>query len=121
LVHEVLKSQEPHAVSLDFTQIGNSLAAVKTLKEAALVCELANAVERSVIKAACAVGLGLKTDTDMLDRAGEEGVCDACEAAREVILAVAEGAVSVLFFVELLQSPARFVEGSELNANLGYL
>lgn len=106
---------------MDFTQIGNSLAAVETLKEAALVCELSNAVEGSVVKAACAVGLGLKTDTDMLDGAGEEGVCDACEAAREVILAVAEGAVSVFLLVELLQSPARFVEGSELDANLGYL
>ena len=48
--------------------------------------ELADAVQRAVVETVGAMRLGLQTDTDVLDRAGEDGVGQTGEGAGEVVL-----------------------------------
>lgn len=119
LVHEVLESQEPGSVGLGFTEVSDVLTAEETLENTALVAELADAVDGAVVQTISSVGLGLQTDTDVLDRAGQEGVGETGKTTGHVVLRVGESAVRVLLLVELLQTSAGFVESSELNADLG--
>ena len=55
--------------------------------------QFADAVDRPVVQASGAVGLGLQPDADVLDGAGDDGVGDAGEGAGEIVLGVGEGGV----------------------------
>ena len=72
-VHEVLECEEPYAVCLRFSKEGYGGAAVEAVTDPGGADELADAVRRAGVQAGGAVGLGLKTDADVFDRAGEEG------------------------------------------------
>lgn len=118
LVHKVLERQEPHAVCLDLTQVGHSLATEDTAKHAHLGRELANAVQWSTVQATGTVWLGLETDTDVLDRAREDGISDTGETSGHVVLAIGQAGVGVFLLIESFKASARLVEGTELHANL---
>lgn len=118
LVHEVLESQKPGSVGLGFTEIGDVLAAEETLEDTALVAELADAVDGSVVQTISSVGLGLQTDTDVLNGARQEGVGETGKTTGHVVLGVGESAVGILLLVERLKTSAGFVESTKLHADL---
>lgn len=118
LVHEVLKSQEPGSVGLGFTEVSDVLAAEETLEDTALVAELADTVDGTVVQTVSSVRLGLQTDTDVLDGARQERVGETGKTTGHVVLGVGESAVGVLLLVELLKTSAGLVESTELNADL---
>lgn len=90
-VHHPLEGQEPHAVGLRLANNRDGLAAVHAAQHAAaLGTELAHAVEGAGVQARGAVGLRLQTDAHVLDGARDDGVGDAREGARRVVLAVAQ-------------------------------
>lgn len=49
LVHQVFKGQEPHAISLYFTEIGDVLTTVEAPQDASLSRELTDAVDRAIV------------------------------------------------------------------------
>ena len=120
LVHQVLERQEPHAVCLDLTQVGHSLATEDTSKHPHMGRELASAVQWSTVEAAGTVWLGLETDTDVLDGAREDGVRDTGEASGHVVLTIRQAGVGVFLLIESFETSACLVEGTELHANLRY-
>lgn len=69
-VHEVLEGGKPGAVGKGLAPDGHDLAAVEAAQgAAALVADLADAVEGSVVQPARAVGLALQANADVLDGA----------------------------------------------------
>lgn len=118
LVHKVFEGQEPHAVRLDLTEVVHRLAAEETAEHALVGGKLANAIQRTAVEATSPMGLGLKTDTDVLDRAREDGVGDTGETSGHVVLDVGETGVGVFLLVEGFQTPAGLMEGTKLHANL---
>ena len=65
--------------------------------------------------------LSLQSDSDMFDRAGENGVRDTSKRASGIVLAVRQccGTLGVSMEVPLLELAASIVEGAELNRNTG--
>ena len=81
--------------------------------------EFAHAVDRARVQACGAVRLGLQPDTHVLDRAGENGVSYAGECAGHIVLRVGEVGEEAALGVVVFQAPAGFVEGAELDGDLG--
>lgn len=117
-VHHVLESHEPGTVGHRLTQNCDRLAAVQTAQGTSLSGKLLHAVNGTRVQATSAVGLGLKTDTDVLDRAREHGVGYTGERTGQPVLAVRECAVGILLLIQLLNLATRLVESAKLNTDL---
>lgn len=65
------------------------------------------------------MGLSLESDSDMLNRSADHGVCDACERAGQIVLAVGEAWGLVLRGVVRLETAPSFMEGTELHGDAG--
>lgn len=77
--------------------------------------EGADAGEGAGVEACGAVGLGLQSYAHVFDGGGEDRVCEACEGAGGVVLAIGEGGGGV---VAGFEEPAGIVEGAELDGDL---
>lgn len=118
LVHHVLESHKPRSVSLGLTQNSDGLTAVQTAHSTVVCGQFANAVNRAIIEATGAVRLGLQTNTDVLDWAGQDRVGDTGERTSHIILAIRKSTVGILLLVQGFQATAGLVECTELDTHL---
>lgn len=81
--------------------------------------DLADTIQRAVIQLPRAVRLALQPDTDMFNRAGEDGVGDTSEGASGEVLVVAELGFAALGFVAVFEVATGLVEGAELDGDTG--
>ena len=116
-VHHPLEGAEPGAVRGRFAQHRHQLAAVEVPRRARarLPGDVPDAVERAGVEPLRAVRLRLQSDPNVLDRTRKDGVGDARECSRGVVLRVGERAAGRVGGGEL---PPRPVKGAELD---GYL
>lgn len=124
-VHKPLERQEPETVGLRLAQDCHDLTTVKTGQDAAcLLAEFPHTIPWSAVQTTGAVRLSLKTDTDVLNRTGDNRVGNARKGASGVVLAVTEGGNSrdegfVGLGTALLEEAAGGVESAELDGDAG--
>lgn len=78
-----------------------------------------DAVDRAGVQPGSAMGLGLKSDADVFDWAGDDGVGNTGKGAGKVILGVREAWVERRGFgIACFEASTCFMEGAELDADL---
>lgn len=88
-VHEILKRQKPDPVCLCLPQHRHRLTAIEAREDtSASGRDLSNAIKWTRVQLCLSVGLSLESDTDVLDRARQDRVCNPGERSGKIVLRV---------------------------------